>query len=180
MTRPTRSSTSASRASGVDLERVRSRVSAYVYGNVLVLAAVVGCSPEYVHDGSAVVVVLATTVTTYLAHVVAHRTGGGVGRHREEAELHLRAELRDATPIVTSGVLPALVLLVSALAGWRETPAALAQLVAALVPVVRLAATGSVTSRHVPGGSSRGAFWSAVGLAAAGTVIAAVKVSLTH
>lgn len=164
----------------LDVERVRSRVSAYVYGNVLVLAAVVGCAPESVRSGRAVVVVLATMVTTYLAHVVAHRIGESVGRRHEEAELHLRAELRDATPIVTSGVLPALVLLVAALAGWEGTAGAVAQLVAALVPVVRLAATGSVTARLAAGGSSRSAFWSAVGLAVAGSLIAVVKVLLTH
>lgn len=163
-----------------DLERVRSRVTAYVYGNVLVLAAVVGCAPESVRSGRAVVVVLATMVTTYLAHVVAHRVGEGVGRRRDEAELHLRAELRDAAPIITSGAVPALLLGVAAAAGLEGGWAAAAQLVAVLVPVARLAATGSVTSRLVPGGPSRGAFWSALGLAAAGSLIAVVKVLLTH
>jgi hypothetical protein len=163
-----------------DLERVRSRVTAYVYGNVLVLAAVVGCAPESVRSGRAVVVVLATMVTTYLAHVVAHRVGEGVGRRRDEAQLHLRAELRDATPIITSGAVPALVLGAAAVAGLEGGWAASAQLVAVLVPVVRLAATGSVTSRLVPGGPSRSAFWSALGLAVAGSLIAVVKVLLTH
>ncbi|TNM70279.1 hypothetical protein FHN55_00935 [Streptomyces sp. NP160] len=164
----------------LDLERVRSRVSAYVYGNVLVLAAVVGCAPESVRSGRAVVIVLATMVTTYLAHVVAHRIGESVGRRQEEARLHLRAELRDALPIVTSGVLPALVLLVASLVGSEGTAGAVAQLVAALVPVVRLAGTGSVTARMAAGGPSRSAFWSAVGLAVAGSLIAVVKVLLTH
>ena len=163
-----------------DLERVRSRVTAYVYGNVLVLAAVVGCAPESVRSGRAVVVVLATMVTTYLAHVVAHRVGEGVGRRHDEAALHLRAELRDAVPIVTSGALPALVLAATAVAGLEGAAAAAAQLAAALVPVARLAATGSVTSRLVPGGPSRSAFWSAVGLAVAGSLIGVVKVLLTH
>ena len=166
--------------SRLDVERVSSRVSAYVYGNVLVLAAVVGCTPESVDDGRAVVIVLATMVTTYLAHVVAHRVGAGIGRSTDEAETHLRAELRDAVPIATSGLVPAGVLLVAALdwLDWLGTSGS--QLVAVLVVVVRLGLTGSVASRLGSGSSSRRTVWSAVGLAVAGSLIAVVKVLLTH
>ena len=56
------------------VERVRSRVSAYVYGNILVLAAILATSPENIAHWTAVIFVVATTATTFLAHVVAHKS----------------------------------------------------------------------------------------------------------
>ncbi len=160
-----------------ELARARSRISAYVYGNVLALAAVIGSAPESVLDGRAIITVLATMATTYLAHLLAHRIGEGVGRSSADVQLHLRAELRDAFPIATSGVLPAVVLLAAPL-GWLSPGAA--QLLAASVAVVRLATTSVVAGRLGEGGSSCRTMWSAVGLAVLGAFIAAVKVRLTH
>src|SRR5215208_1913432 len=89
------------------LERVRSRVGAYVYGNILVLAAILATSPESVAHWTAVIFVIATTATTFLAHVVAHRIGQAIGRTDDEAlRLHLAQEVRDAVPIMTSGTPP--------------------------------------------------------------------------
>jgi hypothetical protein len=60
-------------------ERAESRVSAYVYGNVLVLAAVVGASPASVLSGTAVALVIGTVLSTYVAHVLAHSVGSLFG-----------------------------------------------------------------------------------------------------
>ena len=46
------------------VERVRSRVSAYIYGNIFVLAAIFATSPESVAHLTAVVIVVATSATT--------------------------------------------------------------------------------------------------------------------
>lgn len=162
------------------VQRVRSRATAYVYGNILALAAVVGCSAESILSGRAVITVLATTAITYLAHVVAHRVGQGIGHSPEDAHTHLRAELRDAVPIATSGLLPSAVLLLAAL-GWVDLLGSdTAQLIAAAVVVARLGATSLVASRLGTGKPSHRAVWSAAGLALAGLLIAVAKVKLTH
>ncbi|GHE09271.1 hypothetical protein [Klenkia taihuensis] len=158
----------------VDPHRAESRVSAYVYGTVLVLAAVVGVSPEAVDSGAGVVVVLGTVLSTYVAHVLAHTVGSLLtgGRHVE-----LRNAVRDATPILSSGALPALVLLVTAL-GWPSE--AWGQSLAAAVGLVRVAGIGVVHRRlqaDVPFGRAV-----AVGAVAAAVALLVVvlKLTLTH
>lgn len=158
----------------VDPHRAESRVSAYVYGTVLVLAAVVGVSPEAVDSGAGVLVVVGTVLSTFVAHVLAHSVGALVtgGEHRE-----LRAAVRDATPILSSGVLPALVLAATAL-GWPSE--AWGQSLAAAVGLVRVAGIGVVYRRlqaDVPFGRAV-----AVGAVAAAVALLVVvlKLTLTH
>lgn len=165
------------KAEALGLDRVRSRTSAYVYGNVLVLAAVVQNNESTIASGRAVIIVLVTMVTTYLAHVLAHDVAEHIGRSSDEHQVHLRAELRDAFPIVSSGVPPALVLGMGAL-GWLDTE--LAQLLAAVIVVVRLAMTGWVVGRVSADHAPRRSRWSGVVLAIAGLVIAILKVEFLH
>ncbi|WP_091239654.1 hypothetical protein [Klenkia soli] len=162
------------RREDLDPHRAESRVSAYVYGTVLVLAAVVGCSPEAVDSGAAVTIVVGTVLSTYVAHVLAHSVGALVtgGEHRE-----LRQAARDATPILSSGALPALVLAATAL-GWP--PELWGQALAALVGLVRVAGIGVVYRRlraDVPFGRAV-----LVGAVAAGVALLVVvlKLVLTH
>ena len=72
------------------LDRARSRISAYVYGNILDLTAVAGVGPASILDWSAFFVVAGTTVTTFLAHILANSIGQHLGRTGEEAQLHFR------------------------------------------------------------------------------------------
>jgi hypothetical protein len=165
----------AQRRSDVAEARAESRVSAYVYGNVLVLAAVVGASPAAVRSGAAVAIVVGTVLSTYVAHVLAHSIGSLlVG---EATWTAVREELRDAVPIISSGTTPAVLLGVTA-AGWL--PAAWGQALASVILLGRIAATGAVYRRlreDVPAGRA----W-AVGVAAAGvaTVVVVLKLTLTH
>jgi hypothetical protein len=153
------------------VERGRARVSAYVYGNILVLAAVLTATPHTIDDGHAAVVVIATTVTTYLAHVVAHAVGGTIGVPAGTPSI-TRDELRDALPIVSSGSLPAMILLVGAL---TELDPVLAELVAAGVVIVRLVGIGAVVDRY--GGSNRRWSW-ATGLLVGGASVLIVVLKL--
>ncbi len=87
-------------------------MSAYVYGTLLALAAVVVVDPHAIEDGSAVLIVLGTTATTFLAHVfaeiVAYRAIGDVSDRTDHVRARAAAdELRDAVPIASSGALPA-------------------------------------------------------------------------
>src|SRR5919112_2362304 len=168
----------ARRQHDLPVERVRSRVGAYIYGNILVLAAIFATSPQSIAHWSAVFIVVATSATTFLAHVVAHNTGQAIGRRDEETlRLHLAQEARDAVPIMNSGAGPALFLALGAL-GWL--PPGLAQLFAEAYVVVRLAGTGIIV-RRISGEASRlSGPWSGLALAGIGVVIAALKYIVSH
>jgi hypothetical protein len=160
------------------VERVRSRVSAYVYGNIFVLAALFATSPESVAHWTAAFIVVAASATTFFAHVVAHNIGQAIGRTDEEdLRAQLSREARDAVPIMTSGTVPAVLLGLGAV-GWLSS--GLSQLLAEAYVVVRLAGTGIVVRRLSGAASRKGGFWSGLALAGIGIVIAALKQVLTH
>lgn len=167
----------APRPPDLPVERVRSRVGAYVYGNILVLAAIVATSPESIANWTGVVIVVATSATTFLAHVVAHRIGEAIGRTDDDLRLHLAQEARDAVPIVSSGTGPAVLLALGAV-GWL-TPE-LSQRLAEAFVVLRLALTGIVVRRVSGSASPLAGLWSGFALAGISVVIAALKEMLTH
>jgi hypothetical protein len=159
-------------------ERVRARLSAYVYGNILVLAAVATATPHSLETGHAAVVVVATTVTTFLAHVLASAVGASIQPEPQHRDLRVEAEeLRDAVPILSSGSVPTVLLL---LAAMTEADSRFLQLVAAGVIVLRLGGIGTLVS-HLSGtplgGRSR---WLGLVVASVSTVIVVLKVWLLH
>jgi hypothetical protein len=159
----------------VAAERAESRVSAYVYGNVLVLAAVVGASPAAVASGAAVTLVVGTVLSTYVAHVLAHTIGSLFGG--EEGRVAVAVELRDALPIISSGITSALLLGAAAL-DWL--PVLWGQSLAAAVVLARIAGTGVVYRRLRADVPLRKA-WTVGTLAAAVAAVAVVlKLTLTH
>jgi len=164
---------------GLPVHRARERGSAFVYGNITVLGAVVAVGQDAVRSGSASVVVLATAAATFVAHVMAHVVSERIGPDVDPP--HLRREagasLRDALPIASSGVWPALLLL----AGTLELlPTTTAWAAAAAVVGVRLALTGLVVERVSGRRPSSTALWGGVVLAALSAVVAVVKAVLTH
>jgi hypothetical protein len=160
------------------VERVRSRVSAYIYGNIFVLAALFATSPQSVAHWTAAVIVVAASATTFFAHVVAHNIGQAIGRpDDEDLRVQLARKARDAVPIMTSGTVPAVLLGLGAV-GWL--PPGLSQLLAEAYVVVRLAGTGIVVRRLSGEASPQGGFWSGLALAGIGVIIAALKQILTH
>lgn len=168
----------APRPPDLPIERVRSRVGAYVYGNILVLAAIVAISPKSIANWTGVVIVLATTATTFLAHVVAHNIGQSIGRRTDDdLRLHLAQLTRDAVPIMSSGTGPAVLLALGAV-GWL--PPALSQLLAETFVVLRLALTGIVVRRVSGSASPLAGLWSGFALAGISVVIAALKEILAH
>lgn len=126
------------------IERLRVRLAAYVYGNILVLAAVGIATGSSIDSGEATLVVAVTTLTTFFAHVIAHNIGQQLGREHGEHRPHARQELRDALPILFSGVVPAAILV---LGDVGVVTSELAQLGAALWVVGRLALMGFLVER---------------------------------
>ena len=158
-------------------------MSAYVYGTLLALAAVVVVDPHAIEDGSAVLVVLGTTATTFLAHVfaeiVAYRAIGDVADERTD---HVRAraaadELRDALPIASSGALPAFFLAL----GWLGALSATwAYALAGAGPIVRIALAEVAIQRLQDRPMTLRVLVGALVTAAVATAIVAIKVLVAH
>src|SRR3954469_4519853 len=90
------------------------RTTAYVYGNVLVLAALAVVSPADVTTGRGFWLVLGTAVSTYIAHVFAEAMGDQVTHPEPITGRTVLRLARESFPVLTSGVLPAAILLL----GW--------------------------------------------------------------
>lgn len=163
------------RDGGLDVGRARARTTAYVYGNITVLAAVVATTPYSLDGWDGVVAVVATAVGTLLAHVIAESASHRIGA--EEGTPWVRGELRDVLPIATSGTVPAVVL---ALGTLGVLSLQLAEVLATLVVLVRLAGVGLVVERLSGRKPSAGAFWGGIALAALSAVVAVLKAVLTH
>lgn len=171
------------RAGPLPPARAAARLSAYVYGNILVLTAVVAASPASIDDGAAFVLVLATTVTTFLAHVFAEVVArsnipesvhGSTESEKKESVLD---EIRDAVPIASSGTVPSAIL---ALAWLWILPTFWAQLIAGGVVVFRIA-TLQIVARRLRGKPLTFAvFVAGLATAAVAAVIVFAKVYFAH
>lgn len=184
-------------------DRAASRLSAYVYGNILVLAALVTASAHAVENGDAVWLILGTGLTTYIAHVFADLVAGGSipeahshgasaqggGTHDEEhpgsehsptdddVRTHIRHELRDATPIISSAILPAIALAL----GWAGVlPTAWAHGIAGAVVVLRIASVPIVVERVRGNEVSLRVIIAGILTAALAAVVVLLKVLLAH
>ncbi len=158
-------------------ENVASRVSAYVYGNVLVMAALIALHPDELRGPTGVLSVLGVGVSTYVAHAVGEAVGLRVRQGRSLDATALRQEIRDALPIVTTAAAPAALLVLA----WAELVDAAVVLVLALALVdLRLALLGSVVARVSGERSSARVFLGGVVLAVIAAAAAALKWQLTH
>lgn len=159
------------------IERLRLRLAAYVYGNILVLAAVVIATGKSIAGGEAAVLVTVTTLTTYFAHILAHGVGQQLGRELHSIRPQIVHEAFDAMPILFSGLVPAVVLFA---AGFDIVPTQVAQAAAAVWVVARIALVGFLVERL----SGRRATWRTLSgglvLAIACAVIVVLKVLFAH
>lgn len=159
------------------IDRLRLRLSAYVYGNILVLTAIVIATGKSIVGGEAALLVTVTAVTTYSAHILAHNVGQQLGRERGAHRPHMAHEIRDAVPILVSGLVPAVILFV---ATFSFIPTQLAQLTAAVWVVGRLALIGFIVERL----SGRQPTWrtlsGGMALALLSAVVVVLKVLFAH
>ncbi|OZC95482.1 hypothetical protein CH275_27350 [Rhodococcus sp. 06-235-1A] len=163
--------------------RAARRLSAYVYGNILILAAVAASTPGSIEHGTAAVLVLATALTTFLAHVFADFVAGsqipeahGVVTD-EQRKFKAVEELRDAVPILSSGTVPALMLAL----GWLSVlPTQWAELLGGGVIVVRIATIQMVTERIRGNALTFRAVLGGLATAVVAALIVLAKVLLGH
>lgn len=159
---------------------LRDRLSSYIYGNITVLAVAIAVTPEDIRHGAAVLTVLATAVLTFAAHVLSHLVAHSIGATGDDDDEHREAvvtTLRGATPIATSGLIPA-VLYAAAWVGLL--PSEWAQIAATVILVVRIGLIGVVLQRFSGRRPSFLGLWGGIVLAAVAFVIALVKVVSTH
>ena len=79
-----------------------SRVSAYVYGNVLVMAALIALHPHDLRGPTGVLYLLGVGLSTYVAHVLGEAVGARATGGRSLDRAAVRHEVRNALPIATS------------------------------------------------------------------------------
>lgn len=159
-----------------DLDTAASRGSAFVYGNILVLAALIALTPEQVADPTAVAIVLGTGLSTFVAHLVGEVVGDQIREGKEPSRARLRRHVRNSAPIASSASIPA-VLLAAGWLGWLPVVWALAA--AQTVTIGRVGFLGAVIG-HYHGERSVRAIVSGVVLALLCAVAAALKWLLTH
>jgi hypothetical protein len=164
-----------SRKTDLEPMHAASRISAYIYGNILILAALVPITPSA--TGLGLAVVWGTALSTYVAHAFAETVGESVRQHTEMTwELRI-AELRDSVPILTSAVLPSVVLLLGIIDVLEPETA---QIFAEIVMLARIGGIAFVIDRlrgQRPGTETLVASIFVVVIAVAAVV---TKIVLTH
>lgn len=158
-------------------EDAATRITAYVYGNMVALATLASLSHDAMTSGRAALLVAGVAASTFLAHAVAD----GIGRrlhssHRLTAG-HLASELRGSVPVLSAAILPALLL---ALTAWSGVPGVWAQGFAGLYLVIRLGFIGALVARYRGVPSSRRTVHAGLTLAVLGAAITVIKVALGH
>ena len=153
------------------------RTTAYVYGNVLVLAGLVVATTADVSAGRAFWVVIGTAASTFVAHVFAELMGDQVRSPEEVTWRKIRELARESLPVLTSGLIPAAILLLSAYGLIAPTAAVL---IAEGLVLLRIAATGVVVARLRDERSSVRMLGLGIGVALVGVAVSLLKVYLTH
>lgn len=161
----------------LDREDAASRISAYVYGNILITAALVTLVPADLAHAHALLVVAGTGISTFVAHVLAESVGARVRNDAEIGWSALVHEARHAVPIVSSTTTPVM-LLALALPGWLPGSWALGLAIA--VTLLRLANLGWLVSHLRGRPASWRTFTAGVSLAVVAGAAALLKAALTH
>ena len=155
-------------------DEIADRISAYVYGNILTLAALVVLHDDEVGSGVAVAIVTGTALSTFVAHAYAESLGGAARGGEGPSWRHV---LRDSRPILSAAGVPALLMAVGAV-DWMSPTACLRTAEAWVV--VRLALTGFIVGRLRGLPVTLHTWIASVGLAVVAVAIVAIKVVLSH
>ncbi|WP_306210218.1 hypothetical protein [Actinoplanes sp. RD1] len=158
-------------------EQAAARISAYVYGNIIVFATTVPLLPADLHHAHAALLVLGVAASTYLAHVFADVVGHNVRSELPLTRADLWHELRDSWPVLTSGLVPAALLAAGA---WHWVPGQAALVTSEAYLLLRMALIGLLMERLRSGRPSARTLLAGVLLAAAAAGVSLVKVAVGH
>lgn len=100
----------------LDAHDVAHRISAYTYGNFLVLAALLTLyDAKSISDGTAILYITGTGLTTYIAHVIAEMQEYRVLHGGTPPREFVKHALGNASPILGTTVYPVLLLILAAI-----------------------------------------------------------------
>ncbi|MFF0817496.1 hypothetical protein ACFYVR_20365 [Rhodococcus sp. NPDC003318] len=159
----------------ISVEDTASRISAYVYGNILVLTALIPLHNTSVSHAGAVVI--GTSIATFIAHAFAESVGRSARAGRNLTTVERVAELRDSVPVLTSGLIPTVVVAMGG-AGWIGLNTAL--VIAEVLVVTRIAGTTFVIARLRGERPTGQTLFGSVVLGVVAVVVVALKLVLTH
>lgn len=160
----------------IPVEDYASRISAYVYGNILVLTALIPLNHS-TGITRAGLVVIATSLSTFVAHAFAESVGRSARSGRQLTTTERIAELRDSVPVLTSGIVPTIVVGMGGL-GWIELGTAL--ILAEIWVVTRIAGITYVITRLRGERPTGQTLIGSLVLGVIAVVIVAIKLFLTH
>lgn len=157
-------------------ERLAERVSAAVYGTVLVLAAVPLIDVADVASGAGWGLVSGVGAATWVAHLFAEVVGDGLRHGAAHDRAEIRRAMADGLPILLAAVVPALMLFL----GRVDVVGSRGALWAALaVALAQLAGVGAFVRWAAPPAGARP--WTyAAATAAIGLVVVVLKLRLSH
>jgi hypothetical protein len=158
-------------------EQAAARISAYVYGNIIVFATTVPLTADDLRHGHGTLLVLGVAASTFLAHVFAEVIGHNVRAEQPLTRAELWHELRDSLPVLTSGLIPAALLFAGGL-GWLPDRAAV--VTSDIYLFVRMALIGLMVERLRSARPSARTLLAGVMLAVAAAAISALKIALGH
>lgn len=158
-------------------EDAAARISAYVYGNILIFAAILALDETDVNHGRAVLVELGVAFSTFLAHVFSEVIGRSIRTNTATTMSDVLHELRDSTPIITSALIPCL-LLTAGTVEWL--PASTAITASEIYLFVRLALLGLIVERFRSRRASPRTLLAGVLMALIAAGIALLKVTLSY
>jgi hypothetical protein len=147
-------STPSPRSTRLARSAMGARLAGFIYGTIVVLSVVVGGARAYAHEpGHIAVLVLAASVTFWLAHVYAHGLGHAVGHEEHLTLAEIRQIARRELSIVEAALPPAGALLLGALgilstktAVWLALGLGLAVLTAQGIVFARVERLGPVAT----------------------------------
>ena len=100
----------------LDAHDVAHRISAYTYGNFLVLAALLSVyDANAIFDGTAILYITGTGLTTYITHVIAEMQEYRVLHGGTPPREFVKHALGNASPILGTTVYPVLLLILAAI-----------------------------------------------------------------
>lgn len=151
------------------------RISAYIYGNLIVLSALVPIELDEQHVG--ILIVLGASFSTFLAHSFAEAVSLSVRSRRQLTVQERVGELRDSVPVLSSAAIPCLIL-AAAWLGWIEPRAA--QIIAEIVILGRIASTVFVIQRLLGRKPTGATVVASLGIGVVATIVVVIKIVLTH
>lgn len=153
------------------------QLSAYVYGSVLVLAALATMPLGHVASKDGAAMVLGVGISTFVAHLFADFVGSQIEGGVRNSEAGAFRMLRGSLPILSATSIPLLLVLLA----WQGAlGSAFALRAAEAVCIGRIALTGFFVGRY-QGRPADGATWlGCMVLGAAGVTVVAIKILVGH